>query len=911
MNPAVFTRALAQPRDFLTRFIGVLLVFVAVLLIGYAELAQHRFVTHQTELAQRAVAGTAELIELYLSDAERTLELFAQDNAETLGRLAHAPEDSELYDRLLDHVLRHFPDAFAMALADAQGNVLVDDFGGRVEAVCRRDIREFARSEHPHEVVVHPNPLGYHIDLMVPVTVSDGWQGIFFVSLSPERIAQILAESSPPGHRLFLIHRDRKGLIEISAEGSRNQLQRAFVLSPEEMASVLATRSLPGTRWELVDVVSPGLLATFGKRERLHAFVVFAGFLGVALFLAHLVRREERGRTQAEEALIEANRQLDARVRERTRELRQANDALHREIDRRRQTERALQQALERYDLAVRGSNDAIWDWDLETDDVYLSPRFAEIRGLPPEAATLRLEAWLEDVHVKDALRLREAFAKVRDTDQTQLCEEVRVRTAGGGWRWCMIRGAVVRDREGRAQRVAGSITDVTERRRAAEALQRYALYDPLTGMPNQALFLDRLAQALRESDAELAVLVLHVEGLRDLNQRMGRATADELLRRLGQRLATLAEGTETLARISGSEFAWLIPQPGVHRVPERIARVESAMAEPFETPVGEALQLQVRMGWTLRADVAGDAEALLRAADAAMLQARKKGRLAERFDPGVEDAGTLHPRRDPVSQLREAIEQGELRLHYQPLVRLSDGQPYGFEALVRWAHPEQGMLAPAEFITVAEESGLIVHMGEWVLREALGQCRAWRERGTCPVVMSVNLSCHQFLDPDFVGRVEEALAANRDAVDAGCLTLFLEITETTLMQDMDLVLSAVRRLRSWGVRFAIDDFGTGYSSLAYLQALPLDTLKLDQGFVARLEEEGTRRIVAHLVSLAHELSMQVVAEGIETGAQCRQLVEMGVDIGQGYWFGRPMASHEAWSWWEQHLHGTQPEGVT
>ncbi len=903
MNPAVFGHALVHTRDFLTRFIGVLLVLVAALLIGYAEIAQHRFRAHQEALAERTVAGTAGLIEFYLSDAQRAVRLFAEDRIEAIERVVATPEDPDLFDRLLAEALHHLPDAFAMALADTHGNVLVDDFEGPVEEVCRRDIQTFARPDHPHEVVIHPTPLGSHFDLMAPVTTPGGWQGIFFVSLSPERVAKILADSRLPGHELFLLHRDRRGLIEISAQGGRNRMKRPFQLTQQEMASIFAAQTLPGTRWELVDVVSPELLAAFGKRERLHAFVVFSGFLGVALFLAYLVRREERGRTQAEEALIEANRRLDARVRERTGELRSANDALRREIDRRREIERALQGALERYDLAVKGSNDALWDWDLRAGRVYLSPRYAEIRGTGGEAMAVDLEGWLESVDEDDRLRLREAFRRLQEGDALHLCEEVRVATADGDWRWCMIRGAAVRDRHGVVQRVAGSITDITERRRAVEALQRYALYDPLTGLANQTLFLDRLAQVLQGSEADPAVLAIHVEGLRRLNHRMGRAAADDILRRLALRLAAEVQGGETLARISGSEFAWLVPCSGAERAPEREAAVRRALAEPFEAANGEKLRLDARIGWALGSQVRGGAEALLHAAEMATVEARRAGVPSRRFDtrarrpaPGEGD--------DPTVRLQQAIERRELRVHFQPLVRLPDCRPYGFEALVRWAHPDKGLLSPAEFIAVAEESGLIVPLGEWVLTEVVRQCRAWSGEGSFPMVVSVNLSCRQFLDADFVPRVEAVLAANRDLVERGCLTLVLEITETTLMQDMEPVLAAVRRLGSWGVRFAIDDFGTGYSSLAYLQSLPLDTLKLDQGFVARLHEPGTRTIVRHMVTLAHELSLQVVAEGVEREDQLKALVEMGVDLGQGYWFGRPMAPEAAWRWWMTRTRG-------
>ena len=910
VNPAAFSRVLSQPRDFLTRFIGILLVLVAVLLIGYAEVAQHRFRVHQEELASRSVRGAAELVELYLSDAERALVLFADNHAVALGRLGRQPGDAELYDRLLAATRRHFPNAFAMALADQGGEVLVDDFGGRVEEVCRNDIRAFARADHPHEVVIHPNPLGYHFDLMAPVEAPDGWEGIFFVSLAPDRIARILAQGAPPAHRLYLLHRDQRGLIEVAAQGSRNRLDRPFRLSQEELASVLASQALPGTRWTLVDVVPQTLFTEFGRRERLHAFAVFAGFLGVALFLAHLVRREERGRTQAEAALMEANRALDARVRERTRELRQANDALRHEIEQRRRSDRALQRALERYDLAVRGSNDAIWDWDLESDQVYLSPRFEEIRGGPAEAATLTMASWLEMVHAEDIPRFQEAVDQARSGRDEHLCEEVRIATRGGRWRWCMIRGAGVHDERGRLLRMAGSITDVTERHRAAEAIRRYTLYDPLTGLPNHALFLDRVGQALASADSDPALLVLHVEGLRDLNRRMGRAAADDLLRRLAQRLEGDVLAGETLARISGSEFAWLIPASGPERVPAIVAGVQEALSKPFESIGGTTHRLEVRIGWASYKDVEGGPETLLRAADLAMIQARREGVAAMRFDAGQgRDDTVIGP--DPAASLAQAIERGELRVCFQPLVRLADESPYGFEALMRWAHPERGLLAPAEFMAAAEESGLIVPMGEWVLREAVRQCRAWNEALSGPMVMSVNLSCHQFLDPDFVSRVESVLAEGRDSVERGCLTLVLEITETTLMRDMEPVLEAVRRLRSWGVRLAIDDFGTGYSSLSYLQTLPLDTLKLDQGFVARLQEPGTRAIVAHMIGLAHELSMQVVAEGIETENQLRELVALGADIGQGYWFGRPMDPDQARVWWRKRVGRRGPESVS
>jgi diguanylate cyclase (GGDEF)-like protein len=430
---------------------------------------------------------------------------------------------------------------------------------------------------------------------------------------------------------------------------------------------------------------------------------------------------------------------------------------------------------------------------------------------------------------------------------------------------------------------------------RLFDAAQRGALHDPTTGLPNRELLTDRIAHALASSEGEdaepIAVILLDLDRFKVINESVGHAVGDRLLAAVGQRLVGILRPSDTVARFGGDEFGIILdPIVDVEDARRIAERIGVELRAPF--PMGGrewfiSASLGIAVGRPGRA-TPGE---MLREAEIAMVRA--KGDPSKRyavFEASMSDQ--TMDRIDLENDLRRAIERGELRVHYQPLVDLATDRIVGFEALVRWQHPVRGLVAPLAFIPLAEETGLIVPLGRWVLETACRQARKWRDsRAASPrLFMSVNLSARQFGQPDLVEQVDAILSET--GLDPS--TLELEITESVVMDQSEAGIRTLSRLREMGVRLVLDDFGTGYSSLAYLKHLPLDTIKIDRTFVAGLEGEADRSIVDAVIALAHGLRIGVVAEGIETEAQFETLRAMGCDVGQGYLFARPLPALEA-----------------
>jgi diguanylate cyclase (GGDEF)-like protein len=437
---------------------------------------------------------------------------------------------------------------------------------------------------------------------------------------------------------------------------------------------------------------------------------------------------------------------------------------------------------------------------------------------------------------------------------------------------------------------LAHVLADAIGRVRAEERMRHRALHDPLTGLPNRTLFTDRLTQALahaRRSGAAVGVLFLDLDDFKLVNDSLGHGAGDELLRALGQRLdATLRTG-DTVARFGGDEFVLIADDlGGAHEALAIAERTLTALQEPFRLGGGEHY-VTVSIGVAVADGGARDAGDLIREADAAMYRAKERGRgVAELYDEPMRDQATARLRTE--NELRRALENDELVLHYQPIVALADGRVTGVEALVRWNHPERGLLGPGEFIPVAEESGLIVGLGEWVFREACRQSVAWRTAGAPPLPISVNLSARQVFQPGLV----ERLARIVEDTGADPAMLRAEITESAIMEETEAGVATLHALRELGIPIVLDDFGTGYSSLAYVRRFPIDVLKIDRSFVADLDAadaEDGGAIVEAIVSMARSLRVGVVAEGIETAAHAERLVALGCTTGQGFLYSRPV----------------------
>jgi diguanylate cyclase (GGDEF)-like protein/PAS domain S-box-containing protein len=561
-------------------------------------------------------------------------------------------------------------------------------------------------------------------------------------------------------------------------------------------------------------------------------------------------------------------------------------DALRTEVAERRRVEEALKQSEERYALALRGANDGIWDWDIVQNRVYYSPRFEAILGYDEGAFSDEPEEWLGRVHPDDARKVKAKLTVHRQGVADHFDDEHRLRHRDGGYRWVLFRAFLVRDESGACSRMVGSASDVTDRR----------AYDPLTGLPNRALFIERLTEALararREPSYRFAVLFLDLERFNLINDSFGHLVGDSILAAVARRLAACLEPGDVMARFGGDEFAVLVGNPSSAQEAKRLAeRFNDAIREPFE--IGETeVVCSVTVGIALSELGYERPEDVLRDADIAMYRAKAEGnRRSAVFDVCMRECVTEKLQLE--NELRHAVDNGELEIHYQPIVSLDSGRIQGFEALLRWRHPRRGMLLPESFIPLAEETGLIVPIGYWTLDQACRQAlrfRSAREDGR-PSFISVNMSGRQFAEPDLPGRVRDILG--EAGLENGRLRL--EITESVLIETTNGIPNRLRELRDLDVSLDIDDFGKGYSSLSYLTSLPITALKIDRSFVSRIGRQAdAATLVRIILSLARSMRIATVAEGVETAEQCDYLRIQGCDMAQGFLFSAAVDGTQA-----------------
>ncbi len=539
-----------------------------------------------------------------------------------------------------------------------------------------------------------------------------------------------------------------------------------------------------------------------------------------------------------------------------------------------------------RFRSLVQNASDIVTILDADGIVRYESPAIESVLGYAPEDL-LGTDPFAL-IHPDEVVTVRAHFEEALRKPGVNVSAEFRFRHKDGSWRWLEVIGTNLLDDPAVGGVVVNS-RDVTDRKRAEDRLAYLGLHDPLTTLPNRRLFLNRLVDAIavgRQESVAVAVLLLDLDGFKLVNDSRGHAAGDALLVAVGQRLRECLPSGAALARLGGDEFAVLLERVADPGEPARLAeRLVEALRPPFAVN-GREVFVTTAVGVATRPPRWAAPDDLLRDADTALYQAKAAGAGSFAvFEPRMRAAVLARLERETA--LRGAAERGELRLRYQPTVELATGRVVGAEALARWEHPTEGLLHPAEFIRLAEETGLIVPLGRWVLREACHQARQWQDhrRGGAPLV-SVNLSARQLREAGFVAEVAEALEAS--GLDPECLEL--EITESTAMRATPEVLRALRDLRKLRVRLAIDDFGTGFSSLSRLRQLPVDVLKVDRSFVAGLgRDTGSLAIVRAVVALAHDLGLVVTAEGVETAEQGAMLCALGVDLGQGFHFARPL----------------------
>jgi diguanylate cyclase (GGDEF)-like protein/PAS domain S-box-containing protein len=544
----------------------------------------------------------------------------------------------------------------------------------------------------------------------------------------------------------------------------------------------------------------------------------------------------------------------------------------------------------QKLDSILGALHEVVWSMDPRSGRLlYLNAAARRLARRPVNDFLSNARLWRRMIHCEDRALVRASVRKLMQ-DGT-LTHEFRIVLADGEVRTVENRAHVVRDTEGKLQRIDGTITDITERKQAEERIDYLAQYDMVTGLPNRRLFNDRLSLALardKRLGAMTAVLLLDLDRFKQINESLGHSVGDKVLQAVTARLRERLREVDTVARLGGDEFAVILEsvtdKAQAFSVAEKIVEM---MAEPI-TLEGEEVVVTASVGVALYPADADSVEKLIENAELAMYQAKQDGRNAMQAyvaDQSSRRSGSL----GMESKLRRAIERDELLLHFQPKVDIKTGAITGAEALVRWRNPELGLVSPADFIPLAEETGLIVPIGEWVLHSACTQAKAWHRQGY-PIGIAVNLSARQFRLKNLCEMVKETLADC--ALDAGSLEL--EITESMIMHRPEQTIATLQQLHGIGVTLSVDDFGTGYSSLSYLKRFPVHKLKVDQSFVRELHKDADdAAIVRAVIALAKSLNLKTIAEGVETEQQLIYLAGLQCDEYQGYYFSEPVPAVE------------------
>jgi len=561
------------------------------------------------------------------------------------------------------------------------------------------------------------------------------------------------------------------------------------------------------------------------------------------------------------------------------------------DITERRRSEMALRISEERYALAAEGANDGLWDWHIVERSVYYSPRWERLVGETPGTLKPTIDEWWQRVHPDDQQRLqielREHLKGVRPHFEC----EFRLKHADGSYRWMRSRGKALRNPQGQPYRMAGSMTDVTEYHLIQEQILHDALHDAMTGLPNRVLMMDRLGQALiqrvRRPHRLFAVLFLDVDRFKVINDSLGHFAGDQLLMGIGQRLLSCIRAEDTVARLGGDEFAILVTDLSAPEQAIEIAeRILLALSRPFLLD-GHEVFTSASIGIAFPTAESTTAEELLRDADTAMYRAKSLGKARyEVFSMAMRAQSIALMQTE--NDLRRAAERNEFLVYYQPIVDLACQRIVGFETLLRWQHPQRGIVSPSEFMTIAEETGLILPISWWVMAQACQQMQRWGQQfpQSTKLSISVNLTGRHFQQTNLIPQLEAILSETGFPPER----LRLEVTEGVLIENKEVAIAALEQIRAMGIGVYMDDFGTGYSSLSYLHRFPIDTLKIDRTFIAPLDHEDHSLTIVHtIIALAQALQLTVVAEGIETQGQCHMLQRMGCTYGQGYFFARPL----------------------
>ncbi|MGI1658402.1 MAG: putative bifunctional diguanylate cyclase/phosphodiesterase [Desulfitobacterium sp.] len=559
-------------------------------------------------------------------------------------------------------------------------------------------------------------------------------------------------------------------------------------------------------------------------------------------------------------------------------------------IQKLQQHRNALALSEQRLELAVEGSDCGIWDWDLERDVYYFSPKYSDTLGYKEGEVDFNYHVWLASLHPDDREETLQAIEDYLRSERGFLEIVYRMKRSTGDYIWILCKARAIRDDQHKVIRLAGTQTDITKKKLLEDRLHASAYYDSLTGLPNRLFFEEKVNELISRNRAKkFALLYMDIDNFKNVNDSVGHASGDLLVKHIADRIKQHTSSADFVARLGGDEFAIIYEGiDGKEDIALTVQDLQNSLRKPW-TINNHEFYISTSIGIALYPEHGEDLATLFKNVDIALYLVKRNGKDYYRFY-SLEAQNKMLEQLALINYLRHAIEYDEFHLLYQPIINMADESLIGAEALIRWAHPKLGFIPPCQFIPLAEETGLIYDIEKWVIKTALRQKKQWLESQYPDVKISINLSAKSLTSVEMIEEVKELLLET--GLEAQ--NVQFEVTETSLMKDLETSRRNLKEIKAMGIEIALDDFGTGYSSLTYLKKLPIDVVKLDIGFIKNISTtKYDHLIVKHMINLIHDMNLQVVAEGIEEAEQLDILKDMACDYGQGYFYSRPVRKEE------------------
>ena len=856
-------------------------------------------------------------VKILADDAAGDLDLLLRDDAGLLERLAARPLikalDPRKCDQIIGEYVRLHPEFTTLALRDRAGNIICASAPNPVKRVAGGEFPWFEEGIRSGSFNVGGAYFGHQSRLWVsvlsyPVRDAEGAvSGLLVMPLDLQALQQRMFHAAPANAIIAVIDRQNKLLLhsaesaarigsvlpDLQADAIRGRNQEfIWTAGVDGVQRMYALASVPGTDWRVLAGVSEDEVFASHRARLMRSVAIGLAVLLLALALAYRIASAivKPVRKLAQTAARIANGDLAARARiAGPAELEFVARQFNRMLDVRADAEEALRASEERLHGIVHMAAEAIVVVNETFEIVLFNPTAEAIFGCTAaEVIGVGVERFVPQ-RLREAARLYLAGFAAGDSSVLRMGDHGEIFGLRASGEEFPLEISLSRISHSGKPLYSAVLIDLSARRRDEARLNALANYDPLTSLPNRALFHQRLQRSLlhaqRFNDG-LAVLIIDLDRFKDVNDTLGHGAGDRLLQAVAGRLKGCLRDVDTLARLGGDEFAVLLEKVTETRIVGNVARkLLKAIAELLMLDDQE-YHITASIGISTYPADGSDGMTMLKNADIAMYRAKARGKNNSQFYAAAMNTHSM-ARLSLEIGLRHALERGEFLLHYQPKVDIASGRITGMEALLRWMRPESGMVSPADFIPLAEETGLIVPIGAWVLAAACERNRAWQRQGMPPLRVAVNLSARQFVQASLVSDVARVL----DASGLAPGWLELEITESMVMDNPERAIQTLRQLKSMGIALAIDDFGTGYSSLGYLKRFPIDTIKIDRSFIKDIPgNRDDATITRTIIDMTHNLRHKVVAEGVETLAQLNFLREHGCDEMQGYYFSRPLA---------------------